>query len=48
MERNECVLIIILTAMAVTFLLSFQAACIEHIKSNDAYYLEKFRIEEGS
>ncbi len=47
MERNECVLIIILAAMAVTFLLSWQVACIDHIAANDAYYLEKLRIEEG-
>jgi hypothetical protein len=48
MKSNECVLIIILAAMAVTFLLAFQVACIEWNLNNDAFYLEKMRIEEAN
>ena len=33
--------------LTLIFLTFYQRACIEHIRYNDAYYLEKFRIEEA-
>lgn len=33
--------------LALVFLTFYQRACIGHIQNNDAYYLEKLRIEEA-
>jgi len=44
---NDNLTILLGGILTIVFLLAFQASCIEFSLNNDAYYLEKFRIEEG-
>ncbi len=43
----EATLIIFCTTIVAVLLLAFQHGCIEWNVNNDAFYLEKIRIEEG-
>lgn len=44
---NDNYLISFLAVLALIFLLAWQKNCVEFEAANDAYYLEKLRIEEG-
>ncbi len=43
----ESITIISCTIVVVLFLYGFQAQCSDHIRHNDAFYLEQLRIKEA-
>lgn len=46
-DVSEAFAILLGMVIVAVFLLFFQSACVEHTQDNDAYYLEKLRIEKG-